>query len=48
MLFYMQMKNWFIILLVLTMTYMIHQKFNTYNRKANPMFASASMGRLFK
>lgn len=29
MLFYMQMKNWFLIFLMITIAYMIHQKSNS-------------------
>lgn len=31
MLFYMQMRNWFLVFLVLTMAYLVHQK--THNSK---------------
>lgn len=36
MLHYMQMRNWFIVFMALTLTYMIHQKMNQ-QRAAYPM-----------
>jgi uncharacterized membrane protein YjjB (DUF3815 family) len=36
MLFYMQMRNWFLIFLVLTMAYLIHQKTSQYKKYALP------------
>ncbi len=42
MLFYMQMRNWFIIFVILTMTYMIHQKMNT-NHKVAPAYRMSSL-----
>lgn len=35
MLFYMQMKNWFLIFLMLTMAYLIHQKSNSSYKMAS-------------
>ena len=34
MLFYMQMRNWFLVFLILTMTYLVYQKSGTYKRFA--------------
>jgi len=40
MLHYMQMRNWFIIFMILTMTYMVHQKLNQFNR-SSPLMMQA-------
>lgn len=40
MLHYMQMRNWFIIFLIVTMTYMVHQKLNQMNR-TSPYYLQA-------
>lgn len=34
MLFYMQMKNWFLVFLMLTIVYLIHQKSSAYTKFA--------------
>lgn len=36
MLHYMQMKNWFIVFVALTLTYMIHQKMNQQRANTYP------------
>ena len=43
MLFYMQMRNWFLIFLILTMAYLVHQKSGTYKRFAIRSTALASI-----
>ena len=47
MLHYMQMRNWFIVFLALTMTYMIHQKM-TQHRFANTLHAQAIVTSMFR
>ncbi len=48
MLFYMQMRNWFIILMILTMTYMVHQKMNAYQRGNGVNLSSAASLSIFR
>ncbi len=49
MLFYMQMRNWFIILMILTMTYMVHQKVNGWQQHASRMnLTSAASFSIFR
>ena len=50
MFFYMQMKNWFIIFIVVTMTYLVYQKTQTLNKNypGGSLRASAISFTLFK
>ena len=48
MLFYMQMRNWFIILMILTMTYMIHQKMNANQHSNRINLSSAASFSIFR
>jgi hypothetical protein len=47
MLHYMQMRNWFIVFMALTLTYMIHQKMN-HNKAQTPLRAQAFVTSIFR
>lgn len=49
MLFYMQMKNWFMIFMMLTMTYMVHQKLKDNRAQlSHTQFAKAASFSIFR
>lgn len=48
MLHYMQMKNWFIVFVALTLTYMIHQKMNHNKSYSSPLRAQAFVTSIFR
>ncbi|MCM2352317.1 MAG: hypothetical protein NDI63_01785 [Pseudobdellovibrio sp.] len=48
MLHYMQMRNWFIVFMALTLTYMIHQRMNQNRSSASTLRAQAIVTSIFR
>lgn len=48
MLHYMQMRNWFIVFMALTLTYMIHQKMNQNKSTSSSLRAQAIVTSIFR